>query len=469
MLVKPNVSCMKRAIATNSEDIFQRHLELIRTSNIPPPRVVSEIEYDILAPLEEKLIESLDEVNRLVSENWESSCSISEKKTGIDRILESFKMSTLNKAEELLRLAGESSDLSKNIREKIAFCLRNIAICYHNEIESSELAAVILEEAKVYAKDMPVLMKINEDLAVISKVINDAHEFEEFAEYYEKIGKYDLNISKNQISFKDQCYEIQDVTGIKYGILEESFNGVPTTRSYAIWLRFGSDNCPINSSSRCVSSSDERIMMIECADKTWFGIDKIRNRFDEIISRLFHLVQIPLINKMIQDFESGRRIYISDIAIDFTGFYKDFSYNPVSKGLISLSSKLLGTTDLVTKEGKHKHLSWDNYRGGHNTSDGKIRIFDDKGPWFSLSARDHWNAVNLPYFLDHMHEDGNLVRSIEKCISGVTAVKDEQSEVINTLDNSLKIDPNNWMTWLQKGRALRHLDDWKKLLLHLID
>ena len=120
---------MKRAIATNSEDIFQRHLELIRTSNIPP-RVVSEIEYDILAPLEEKLIESLDEVNRLVSENWESSCSISEKKTGIDRILESFKMSTLNKAEELLRLAGESSDLSKNIREKIAFCLRNIAICY---------------------------------------------------------------------------------------------------------------------------------------------------------------------------------------------------------------------------------------------------------------------------------------------------------------------------------------------------
>lgn len=365
-------------------------------------------------------------------------------------------MNTLNQVDKLLRLTGEDSDFSKNIRAKTASCLREVAISYHNEIESSELSEVILRDARVYAKGTSVLMRINEDLAIISEAVKNAHEFEKFAEYCEKIGKYELRISKTQLSFKDQSYEIQDITGIKYGILEESINGVPTTRSYAVWLKSGGDDRSVKSSSGYVPPADQRIMMIECADKTWFGADKIRNRFDEITNRLFHLVQIPLINKMIQDFESGRRLYISDIAIDFTGLYKDFSYNPVSKGFISLSSKFLGTTDLVTKEGKHKHLSWDNYRG-YNISDGKIWIFDDKGSWASLSARDHWNAINLPYFFDYMGEDGNLFQSIEKCISGITAVKDEQSEVINTLDNSLKIDPNNWLTWWQKGRALRCL------------
>ena len=74
----------------------------------------------------------------------------------------------------------------------------------------------------------------------------------------------------------------------------------------------------------------------------------------------------------------------------------------------------------------------------------------------TLSARDDWNANNLPHFLDYMNKEGNLAKSIEKCISGITAVKDEQSEVRKTLDNSLAIDPKNWLTWWQKGRALRN-------------
>jgi tetratricopeptide (TPR) repeat protein len=464
VLLKPNIDCMKRARDKNLDDIVQRHIELIRKSNFPA-RIITEIEYEIFSPLEEKIVEYLDEIEKSVIVNKSSSSSKSDKKVELDRIYDTFKVQISKKINRFLSLTGNVSDFSKNIREKTAGCLREISISYHNDAASFELSEKVLKDAKFYAEGTSISTKINEDLSVISEHIKDAREFEKFAEYSENIGNYELRISKTQISFKNQTYQIQDITGIRYGIFQESLNGIPTSRSYAIWLKCEITPRPIKSSSGYIPrvTPVENVMMIECADSTWFGVDKIQKRFNEIINRLYHLIQIPLINKMIQDFESGKRVYVSNIIIDFTGIYKNFNYDPVSKGLLSLSSKFLGTKDVVMKEGRHKHLSWDNYNG-YNASDGKIWIFDNKSPWIGLSARDDWNANNLSYFFDYMNKENNLAQSIEKCISGVTAVKDDQSEVIKTLDNSLAIDPKNWLTWWQKGRALKNLGRFEEAL-----
>jgi tetratricopeptide (TPR) repeat protein len=462
ILLTPNIDCMKKARDMNLDDIVQRHIELIRTSDFPA-RIITEAEYEIFSPLEEKINEDLDKILNSVLTNKNSSRSKTEKKVELDRILNLFERNTSNIINRFLRLAGNNSDLSKTIREKTARTLREISVSYHNETDSFELSENILKEAKIYAAETSVLTQINEDLPKISEHAKDAKAFEKFADYHEIIGNNELRISKTQISFKNQIYQIKEITAIRYGIYQASVNGIPTSRSYAIWLRCGSSDSFVKSSSGYIPPVDQNVMMIECAESTWFGVDKIQNRFNEIINRLYNLVQIPLINKMIQDFESGRRISVSNIIIDFTGVYKDFNYDPLSKGVISLSSKILGTKDVVMKEGKHKHLSWDNYRG-HNASNGKIWIFDDKGPWISFSARDDWNAINLPYFFDYMNKDNNLSKSIEKCISGVTAVNDEKSEVIKTLDNSLAIDPKNWLTWWQKGRALRNLGRFEEAL-----
>jgi len=461
--LKPNIDCMKKARDTNLDDIIQRHIELIRTSNFPV-RIITEVEYELFSSLEGKIDEELEEIAKSIFANKNVSLSKAEKKVELDRLLDSFKIKTSKKIIRFLKLTGNDSDISKNIREKTANCLREISLSYHNDTESFELAEIVLKEAKLYARGTSILTKINGDLPIISEHVRDAMEFEKFVDYREKIGNSELRISKTQISFKNQTYQIQDITGIRYGIYQESVNGIPTSCSYAIWLKCGSDQRPIISSSGYIPPIDRNVMMIECADTTWFGLDKIQNRFGEIVNRLYPLIQVPLINKMIQDFESGKRVYVSNIIIDFTGIYKEFNYNPLSKGLISLSSKFLGTKDVVMKEGKHKHLSWDHYRG-HTNSEGRIWIFDDNGPWISLSIRDDWNANNLPYFFDYMNKDGNLVQSIEKCISGITAVKDEQSEVIKTLDNSLAVDPKNWLTWWQKGSALRNLGRFEEALV----
>jgi tetratricopeptide (TPR) repeat protein len=328
------------------------------------------------------------------------------------------------------------------------------------------LSKRILSEAGRIAEGTAIISKIKDDYSIISEHAKDAQEFEKYVEYNDTIGKDKLVIAKDLIVFKKRRFWINEISGIRYGIYQESVNGVPTSRSYAIWLKCGNPNNPektFPSDYIPPVTPSENVMMIECADATWFGVDKIQTRFNEIVNRLYHLVQVPMVNKMIQDFESGRRVYVSSIIIDFTGIYKDFNYNPLSKGVISLSSKYLGTKDVAAKEGKHKHISWDNYRG-YNLSQGRIHLFDDRGSWISFSLRDDWNAANLPYFFDFMNKDENLGKSIEKCISGVTAVQDEQSEVIKTLDNSLEIDPKNWLTWWQKGRALKNLGRFEEAI-----
>lgn len=467
ILLKPNIDCMKRARDTNLDNIVQRHIELIRKSNFPA-RIITEVEYEIFSPLEEKIDEKLEEIGKTVIENKNSSRSKSDKKVELDRIYNAFKMQTVTKITRFLSLSGNVSDFSKNIREKTASCLREISISYHNDADAFDISLTVLADAAKYAAGTTLITTINEDYSTINTHLQEAQEFEKFAEYSEKIGNYELKISKTQISFKNQTYQIQDITGIRYGIYQESVNGIPTSRSFAIWLKCGSKSRPVKSTSGYIPPStpvDEKVMMIECADSTWFGEDKIQKRFNEIVNRLYHLIQIPLINKMIQDFESGKRVYVSNIIIDFTGIYKDFNYDPLSKGLIGLSAKFLGTKDAVMKEGKHKHLSWDNYRGC-TASEGKIWIFDDtNSSWIGLSARDDWNANNLSNFFDYMNKDDNLAKSIEKCISGVTAVKDDQSEVIKTLDNSLAIDPKNWATRWQKGRALKNLGRFEEALV----
>ena len=454
-LLQPNIDCMKKARDTNLDDLVKCHLELIHSINLPA-KLVSEIECDVFSPLEIKIIEDIEGIGKSIIENKESARSKIERKEELDRLLDVFKKETLPKIHRLMKISGNNSAFSTSILEKSAICLREISISYHNDVEDFELSEKVLHEAKKFADGTPVLLKINEDLSIISDHAKNVRELEKFVEYNDTIGSHKLVITKDLIVYQKRRIWVKDITGIKYGISLSSINGIPTERSYAIWLKTGEPIQQNISSNGYIPPVNQDVMLIECAHSTWFGEAEIRSRFDNIVDRLFHLVQVPFVNKMIADFQCGKRCYISNIAIDFTGIYKDFSYDPITKGLISVSSKFLGTKDVITKEGKGKHLSWDNYQG-YNFSDGRLWIFGDSTHWASFSLRDDWNAVNLGLFLQYLGEEDNLVRDIESCISGSGAVGDEKSEIINTLELSLETDPNNWLTWWQKGRALRNL------------
>ena len=82
LLLKPNLDCIKKARDTNLDDIVQRHIELIRASNFPV-RTITEIEYELFSPLEGKISEELEEIEKSVLANKNSSLSKTGKKSNL--------------------------------------------------------------------------------------------------------------------------------------------------------------------------------------------------------------------------------------------------------------------------------------------------------------------------------------------------------------------------------------------------
>lgn len=226
-------------------------------------------------------------------------------------------------------------------------------------------------------------------------------EEENSIEYKEKVGSYTLSITKEKITYGDLSFLVDNITGIRYGVLKEYTNGIPSKYSYAIWI---TDK----------QNFWDRWIFIECASGFRYrflqlGTKNVEKQFNEIVSILFTIVQVPLIQKMISDFEAGQPVSIAGLTIDHSGFNKNFQYSNVTRGFISLTAKIFGKTDIKTIEDEMSRLSWKDY-GGYSISNGKIVIFTrQKKEWASLNLREDWNAVNLGIFLDFLHKHRNLL------------------------------------------------------------
>ena len=217
--------------------------------------------------------------------------------------------------------------------------------------------------------------------------------------YEDKIGSTKISLSKEKIIFGNKTLLTKDIQAIRYGIYVHSTNGIKDSQSYKIWLWDG-------------KSTTE----IECAKGLGAWSDKAEKKYHAILGSLYQTVQSPLITKMIDEFEKNGSVALGGIVIDYTGWHRSFSYDPISKGVISLSSKIFKTRDADTLEDLKKNLSWTDY-GGYNRGNGQIFIFREVNKknemWTTFNVRDDWNAVNLIIFLDYLHKDGKLWRIIK--------------------------------------------------------
>ncbi|MFC1708440.1 hypothetical protein ACFL2J_00070 [Candidatus Omnitrophota bacterium] len=276
-------------------------------------------------------------------------------------------------------------------RDNISEVLRNIAIKINNKFNDYAKACPILNDAIQYASSTYLKQSLKKD----EETLRSNLEGEKFLQYEEKIGGLFLKINKESISYGRQILKISEITALRYGSLIESTNGVETNRSFKVCL------------------TDEK-KNIEIEGRSGFLVNKnkVEENFGNITQRIYMLVQAPMITKMLSDFRSGRSFKIGGVTIDAQGWHKDFSYDPISKGFVSLSAKFFGGEDVKTREAKKRFMSWEDY-WNHSLLQGQITIFrrnaKNNGPeeWISFSLRDTWNAVNLGFFLKTLYNEGD--------------------------------------------------------------
>lgn len=387
-----NLAFISNALFVKDYERAKQHSQLLNGTSIQP---------EILRDGFSKTLASrIDLLNRLCKSTAQKVSQMSDKGSlnVILAIYETFE-------EEINEVINECNIVDINCmsdfalaRDGIAEVLRNISIKINNSFTAYDKAYSILEEAIAYTASTYLRNSYQKDREVLKNNLQE----EQSLQYQEKIGNKILTITRNSISLGDDVLRCNDIEAIKYGIFVSTTNGIPTERSYAIWL-----------------ADEKRVIEIECS-RGLFASSKMQKRFSDIIDKVYKVVQIPLTLKTIADFEANRPIEIGDIIIDHKGWHRNFSYNAVGKSVVSMASKIFGTEDVQTKEAKIKFMSWNDYNG-YLHHEGKIIIFrknekksGNGDEWISLTLREVWNAVNLSILLDYLNKDGRLWMIIHK-------------------------------------------------------
>ena len=390
-IVNVNLTFIANALFARDYERAKQHSQLLNGASIPP---------EILREgLNKTLGSRVELLGRLCNTASQKVSQINEKNTLDDllNIYESFKKDVEDVVNECNVVDINCMSDYALSRDAIAAVLRNISIKINNSFHTCDKAFAILEEGIAYTASTYLKNSYQKDKEILKSNLDE----EKSLQYNEKIGGADLSISKNKVTFGNRTIACDEIVGIRYGIYTHSTNGRVDSRSYKFWL-----------------TDNKQTIEIECAKGFMVGAKTIEERFNKVVERLYKMVQIPLAIKMIADFESNKPVKVGGITIDHQGWHKDFSYDPISKGVVSIAAKIFGTEDAEKKEAKKQFLSWNEYQG-YNHHQGAVLIIkkNEKGKnelWTSLSLREVWNAVNLSIFLDYLHKDGKLWMIIHK-------------------------------------------------------
>ena len=384
-----NFKCISRALAVKDLPRAAHHIALLKTLKLPKDYFKASIN-SVLANHTESInhqcIALEKDADKLVEENSSSP------------LIQRYEV-FLQTVQPLIVEADLVDDTLVSdyalSRDLVAAALRDVSIKLHNKFEEFEKSHEVMQKAILYVTSEYKKDQFRKDEGLLKSHAEEAKSIN----YEDKIGFKKISVSKEKIIFGNKTFLTKEIQAMRYGIYTHSTNGIKDSQSYKIWLWDG-----------------KSVMEIECASGLGAWSDKAGKKFNAILESLYQTVQMRLITKMIDDFEKTGSTSLGGIIIDYTGWHRNFSYDPVSKGLISLTAKVFKTKDVGTKEDQKKNLSWNDY-GGYNKADGNIYIFREenkkKENWTSLSVRDDWNAVNLSIFLDYLHKDGKLWRIIK--------------------------------------------------------
>ena len=241
LVLQPTVKLIGNYLTRGISDVGKRHLILLRESGYPS-RILISLEGNIYEPLETEIEQVANKIQSELDEIIKNTGLLTTfKKDACDKAQLRLKTQLLPKLDRIIKIAGSDSEVVSGAKQIVATCLRNVSITYHNEFDAYDLAEELLQQACELAKGTSMAERYKEDLKIAIEHVDNQRKYN----LKLKLGSNILLITPTIISLGNTAINVNQITGIRYGVYSSSFNFIPVSRSYAFWLTDGTKTIEI--------------------------------------------------------------------------------------------------------------------------------------------------------------------------------------------------------------------------------
>lgn len=297
---------------------------------------------------------------------------VSEKqvRASVNEIIGALR--TWDQVAQPIQLAYKSRGLTHDESKDLAFTARGLGIHLfnkHDYLDDAKLMSEAIQE--LFSEVASVSDKVEEDIDALDdfaieraeKEKNEAKNEAEFAReitYNTEFGlifKDKFRISPEGFDYKGSLIPLDRVTGVRWGAVKKSTNGIPTGTDYY----FGYST---KSSSVLLQPNEQQ--------------------YQAIIQRAWRAVCIRILLGWMEDWSKGRKVNIAGVEVS-------------DDGLVLRRSRFL-------KEDETKFFTWfEVSKGAHN---GSLNFYGNPDKKFtsSFSYKDGWNVHILDFAIDKIWE-----------------------------------------------------------------
>ena len=277
-----------------------------------------------------------------------------------------------DKVAQPIQVARMSSGLNHDESHNLARRSRSLAIHLFNNHDYLEDAKLLSDAlAELFAEVASITDQIQSDVEALDDIATEratssqrqAQEQADFAREitYETafgtIFKDKFRISPEGIDYKGRVYALEAITGVRWGAVRKSVNGIPTGTEYHVG--YGSS--------------------------TWSeSIQPNERQYGEIIQRLWRAAGVPILLNWMEDWGKGRPVKIDGVDV-------------TDEGLFLLKDRFF-------KEAERRFFPWGDLT--KSSSNGFLTFYgiSDKGFKKSFSFKDGWNIHVFDFAIDKIWE-----------------------------------------------------------------
>lgn len=217
-----------------------------------------------------------------------------------------------------IQVIHKSRGLAHEASQETAYSVRGLAITLNNDFAKLELAKKITEMLQeVFAEVVDVAERTAEDAGALDdlaeqreRLVEDAarqeEEWKKEITYETEVGalfKNKLCISPEGIEWKGRRIPLDEVTGVRWGGVSRSVNGIPSGTTYTIMVYSKSQSMEIELKNQVVYSS--------------------------FVDRLWRSVGVRLLTEFLDNLRAGQKFRFGPVAVN------DFGVELTRRGLLS--------------------------------------------------------------------------------------------------------------------------------------
>lgn len=312
-------------------------------------------------------IKSLAEKAKAAADRCVSEIQV---RASVNEIIDALR--TWDRVAQPIQLAYKSRGLDHDESQKLAFAARGLGIHLfnkHDYLEEAKLMSEVLQE--LFSEVAAVSDRVDEDIEALESIVieraerhkNETANQVEFAKeitYETEFGlifKDKFRISPEGFDYKGKLVPLDQINGVRWGIVKKSTNGIPTGTDYY----FGYET----KTASVLLMPNER-------------------QYQAIIQSAWRAVCIRILLGWMEEWSRGRKVIIADVEVS-------------DDGLVLRRSRFF-------KENEVQFFSWfDLSKNSHN---GFLNFYGkaDKKFSASFSYKDGWNVHILDFAINKIWE-----------------------------------------------------------------